>query len=320
MPARLSAPLLLAAGLAGCKPATTAAPAAPAVVLDPTSSSEPTPAGDLPLLRQKAAMGLVDVVRAELGPRLAEAADAGPDPGRDALRAFAIELALRQDDQPAALQQLQLLARDLDRLGPRASGAERARWHILHGALLCAQQRYAEARGQSLEALATIDLTREPGLAGDAFRGLAREQLALGQPDRALTSVRRAMAVHKDSLAVFEDGVLAVDILIAAGEPVEAVIAAGKLYDDAIAYVGPSTLAHAEALAAAAAATFASGDRDASFSFFTDASKIWGELQATRSDPSLPLSARLEQRLGELAHVLERSAPASAEPAPKDRT
>ncbi|MBZ5714558.1 tetratricopeptide repeat protein [Nannocystis pusilla] len=315
MHARLTASLLLAAGLAGCKPP---APAAPAVVLDP-SSPEPTPAGDLPLLRQKAAMGLVDVVRAELGPRLADAGDAGPDPGRDALRAFAIELALRQDDQPAALQQLQVLARDLDRLGPRASGAERARWLILHGALLCAQQRYAEARGQSLEALAAIDLAREPGLAGDAFRGLAREQLALGQPDRALTSVRRAMAVHKDSLAVFEDGVLAVDILIAAGEPLEAVIAAGKLYDDAIAYVGPSTLAHAEALAAAAAATFASGDRDASSTFFADASKIWGELQATRSDLRLPLSARLERRLGELAHVLERSAPAPAEPAPKDR-
>lgn len=320
MTARLARPIrrtLLAAGLAcglvGCK-STKSASTAPAVVLDP-AGSEPTAVGDLPILRQKAAMGLVDVVRAELAPRLREAPDAAPDVGRDALRALAIELALRQDDQPAALHQLQQMARDLDRLGGRASGAERARWHILHSALLCAQQRYAEARGQSLEALAALDLTREPGLAGDAFRGLAREQLGLGQPDKALESVRRALAVHKDSLSVFEDQVLAVDILIAAGQPVEAVIAAGKLYDDALANVGPSTLAHAEALAAAAAATFASGDRDASLAFFTDANKLWGELQAARSDPSLPLSAALERRLSEL----ERVHALVSVPAPKDR-
>ncbi|PCC72479.1 hypothetical protein SAMN02745121_01656 [Nannocystis exedens] len=311
MPARYATVLLLVAGLAGCKTAARAGAGEPAVVLDP-AGPEPTAIGDLPILRQKAAMGLVDVVRAELVPRLAEAPDAGPDPGRDALRALAIELALRQDDQPAALKQLQVLARDLDRLGPRASGAERARWHILHGALLSAQQRYAEARGQDLEALAAIDLTREPGLAGDAFRGLAREQLALGQPDKALESVRRAMAVHKDSLDRFEDGVLAVDILLAAGQPVEAVIAAGKLYDDAIATVGPSTLAHAEALAAASSATFASGDLEAAITFLADARKIWGELQAARSDPSLPLSAHLERRLGELDVVTRRAAANSA--------
>ncbi|WAS92336.1 hypothetical protein [Nannocystis punicea] len=311
MLARLALVLLLAAGLGGCKTTARAGSTSPAVVLDP-SGPEPTAIGDLPILRQKAAMGMVDVVRAELVPRLAEAAEAGPDPGRDALRALAIELALRQNDQPAALEQLQVLARDLDRLGPSASGAERARWHILHSALLGAQQRHAEARGQSLEALAAIDLKLEPGLAGDAFRGLAREQLALGQADRALESVRRAMAVHKDSLALFEDGVLAVDILLAADQPVEAVIAAGKLYDDAIATVGPSTLAHAEALAAASSATFASGDLDAAITFLTDARKIWGELQAARSDPSLPLSAHLERRLGELDVVTKRAAANSA--------
>ncbi|WP_434423316.1 hypothetical protein [Nannocystis pusilla] len=315
MPARLATVLLLAAGLVGCKTAGRAGTTAPAVVLDPEGPA-PTGVGDLPILRQKAAMGLVNVVRAELAPRLAEAPEAGPDPGRDALRALAIELALRQDDQPAALKQLQLLARDLDRLGPSASGAERARWHILHGALLSAQQRYAEARGQNLEALAAIDLKHEPGLAGDAFRGLAREQLGLGQPDKALESVRRAMAVHKDSLALFEDGVLAVDILLAAGQPIEAVITAGKLYDDAIATVGPSTLAHAEALAAASSATFASGDLEAAITFLTDARKIWGELQAARSDPSLPLSAHLERRLGELEAVTQRAS-ANAAPAAK---
>jgi tetratricopeptide (TPR) repeat protein len=309
--------LLLAAGLlAGCKSRSTAAEATPpvVVVLDPGAPAA-TASDDLPLLRQKAAMGLVDVVRAELAPRLEGARGSGPDAGRDALRALAIELALRQDDQPAALRELQVLARDLDHLGERATGAERARWHILHGALLGAQQRFAEARGQNLEALAALDLTREPGLAGDAFRGLARQQLALGQPERALESVRRALAVHKDRLALIEDGVLAVDVLVALGQPLEAVITAGKLYDDAIADVGPATLAHAEALAAVATATFASGDRDAARSFFADASKIWGDLQAARTDPRLPVSARLERRLYELGLVLDRG---GDEPAPKD--
>ena len=223
MTIRLPQLLALAAGLAGCRaqPASTA----PAVVLDPSQPAPGTAADDLPLLRQKAAMGLVDVVRAELVPRLQHAPKTGPDPGRDALR------------------------------------------------------------------------------------DLAREQLALGQPDQALGSVRRALAAHEDRLAVFEDQLLAVDILIAVGQPVEAVIAAGKLYDDAIEHVGPATLAHAEALAAAATATFMSGDRDASLTFFTDARKIWDDLQAARVDLDLPLSARLQRRLRELdaAHQADPS-------------
>lgn len=301
MPSRLTS-LLLLAGLAGALPACRRAPAtAPAVVLDPVAPAPTaTPADDLPILRQKAAMGQVDVVRAELAPRLERAPADGPDPGRDALRAFAIELALRQDDQPAALRELQILARDLDRLGTRASPADRARWLILHGSLLCAQQRFGEARGQSLEALAAISVEHEPGLAGDALRDLAREQLALGQPRRALESVRRALAVHKDSLSTLEDQLLAVDILIAVGEPLEAIIAASKAYDDALLHVGPRTLAHAEALAATATAAFAAGDRDASRSFLTDAHAIWDELQAARTDRNLPVSARLERRLAEL--------------------
>lgn len=290
---------LLLAGIAAASACKRAPTAAPAVVVDPAEPRR-TPADDLPILRQKAAMGLTDVVRAELRPRLADAPDGGPDPGRDALRALAIELALRQDDQPAALRELEILARDLDRLGARASAAERARWLILHGALLCAQQRFGEARGQSLEALAAVDAGREPGLAGDALRDLAREQLALGQPERALESVRRALAVHKDSLSALEDQLVAVDVLLAVDQPVEAVIAAGKAYDDALLHVGPETLAHAEALAATAAATFASGDRGASLTFFTDARAIWDELQAARSDTSLPVSARLQRRLAEL--------------------
>lgn len=300
MTLRLPQLLALAAGLAGCRaqPASTA----PAVILDPSQPAPGTAADDLPLLRQKAAMGLVDVVRAELVPRLQHAPKSGPDPGRDALRALAIDLALRQDDQPAALRELQTLARDLDDLGARASPSERARWLILHAALLCAQQRYGDARGQTLEVLPLVtgDHLKQGALLGDALRDLAREQLALGQPDQALGSVRRALAAHEDRLAVFEDQLLAVDILIAVGQPVEAVIAAGKLYDDAIEHVGPATLAHAEALAAAATATFMSGDRDASLTFFTDARKIWDDLQAARVDLDLPLSARLQRRLREL--------------------
>lgn len=296
MTARLA---LVLAGLAGAASACKSTPAAPVVVVDPTAPPR-TPSEDLPILRQRAAMGQVDAVRAELAPRLRSAPDSGPDPGRDALRALAIELALRQDDQPAALRELQILARDLDRLGAEASAAERARWLILHAALLCAQQRFGEARGQSLEALAAVDPAREPGLTGDALRDLARVQLALGQPERALESVRRALAVHKDSLSTLEDHIVAVDVLLAVGQPLEAVITAGKLYDDALLHVGPRTLAHVEALAATATATFATGDRDASRSLLTDARAIWDELQAARTDPSLPVSARLERRLAEL--------------------
>ena len=297
--------LAAAAGIVGCK-ASPGAAAAPAVLLDPGRRSG-TAAEDLPLLRQKAAMGLVDVVRAELVPRLQQAPESGPDPGRDALRALAIDLALRQDDQPAALRELQVLARDLDALGARASPSERARWLNLHAALLCAQQRFGDARGQSLEVLPLAGGDRvelDPVLLGDAHRDLARVQLALGQPDQALGSVRRALATHKDRLAVFEDHLLAVDILIAVGQPLEAVIAAGKLYDDAIEHVGPATLAHAEALAAAATATFVAGDRDASLSLFTDARKIWDDLQAARVDLALPLSARLQRRLLDLDAAL----------------
>lgn len=293
-------PLLLPL-LAGC--ARPASAVATSVVVDPQAAPE-TPAGDLPILRQKAAMGRVDAVRAELAPRLA-AASAGPrDRGRDALRALALELALAQDDQPAALEQLAALARALDDLGEQAGREERARWHMLHGACLFAQQRYADARGQDLQALALLDPGPEIPLVGDVLAGLARDQLALGDPARALESVRRAMSVHKDSLALLADRVLAVDIMIALGEASEAVITAGKAYDDALLHVGPDTLAHAEALVAAASATLASGDLDASRSFLTDAHEIWAALQADRTDTSRPVSARLERRLAALGAAL----------------
>lgn len=288
--ARAALALLLAVA-AGCA----RAPVSTTVLVDP-QATETTPAADLPILRQKAAMGQVDSVRAELAPRLAAAPTGTPDAGRDALRALAVELALVQDDRPAALRELAALARELDNLGDRATPAERARWHLLHGSCLFAQQRYAEARSQDIQALALLDGGPSQPLLGDAYAGLARDQLALGAPLDALTSVGRALKAHKDDLAAFADRVLAVDIMIALGDPSEAVITAGKAYDDAIQYVGPDTLAHVDALLAAAAATIAFGDLDASRTFLGDAHAIWDELQAARTDPARPISDRVARR------------------------
>lgn len=300
MTARAAALFVLAA-LAGCaRQSASASP--PSVALDP-EAPDVTPHADLPILRHKAAMGRVDAVRAELAPRLDAATPAAPDEGRDALRALAIELALVQGDQGAALRELQALSRDLDSLGAEATPADRARWHMLHGSCLFAQQRFTDARAQSLQALALIDTGPKTALVGDALLALARDQLALGDPLRALASIERALSVHKDSLDRFEDRLLIVDIMLALGQPQEAVIAAGQLYDDAILHVGPDTLAHAEALAAAAAATMFSGDRDASRSFYTDARAIFGALQAARTDTTLPVSARLQARLAALESI-----------------
>lgn len=298
--------------LAGCAKQPATPPTS--VALDP-DAPDGTPYADLPILRQKVAMGRVDAVRAELAPRLDAAPASAPDQGRDTLRALAIELALLQGDQGAALRELQTLSRDLDSLGADATAADRARWHMLHGSCLYAQQRFSDARSQSLQALALVDGGPKTPLVGDALRDLARDQLALGEPQRALASVARALDVHKDSLDVFEDKLLVVDIMLALGQPQEAVITAGQLYDDAIAHVGPDTLAHAEALAAVAAATLFSGDRDASLTLYTDAREIFGALQAARTDTSLPVSARLQTRLAALASVHGAPKPA-AEPAP----
>lgn len=297
MPRRGLLLLALAAGCARSAVATT-------VAVDLQAAPE-TPATDLPILRQKAAMGRVDAVRAELDARLAAAPASGPDPGRDALRALAIELALAQDDQPAAVRELAALARVLDGLGERAGREERARFHILHGACLHAQQQFGDARSQDLQALALLEGgPAGSGLLGDAHAGLARDQLDLREPVKALASLQRALAVHKDSLSLLADRVLAVDVLIALGDPSEAVITAGKAYDDAIQHVGPDTLAHAEALLAAASATLASGDLDASRSFLTDAHAIWDELQAARTDTARPVSARVSERLALLDALL----------------
>src|SRR5688572_23723576 len=98
-------------------PACAAAPAprTTGVVVDP-EPAHVTPFGDLEILRHRAAMGLAGDVRAELVARLA-AADKGagdgkaPDPGRDALRGLAVELALVQGDAETAGSELDRLDR-----------------------------------------------------------------------------------------------------------------------------------------------------------------------------------------------------------------
>lgn len=293
--------LLLAVAAAGCPK--TASTAKPEVVVDPAASPG-TPSEDLPILRQKAAMGLVDAVRAELAPRLAAAREGAADPGRDALRSLAVQLALAQGDREAALREMGALSRELDRLGERAAAEERARWHMLYSACLFEHQSFSDARGHALQALALVSPGPETALVADILRELARDQLALGDPERALASLRRAMAGHKDSLSRHDDLLLAVDVMVVLKQPSEAVIAASQLYDAALEAVGPDTLAHAEALAAAASATLASGDLDASRSFLTDAREIWTALQAARVDPRLPVSVRLERRLAAVEEAL----------------
>lgn len=282
------------------------------VVVDPEAPSV-TPHADLLLLKQKAAMGRVGDVRAELAPRLATAADGVPDPGRDALRALAIELALVQGDREAASRELAALAQDLDRLGAGASSEARARWVMLQEACLFEQERFGEARSSSLQALALLDEAPATPLTGSALRGLARDQLALGDPEKAVATLRRALEIHGASatetrhLDLHEDLLLAVDIMIALNQPQEAVIAAGQLYDEAIPNFGPDTLAHAEALVAAGAATLASGDLEASRTFVEDARAIFDQLQAERSDPRFPVSVRLERRLQGVDTALRRA-------------
>lgn len=293
--------LALVLALVGCaKPGPTATPS---VTVDPAATAR-TPSEDLPILRQKAAMGLVDAVRAELVPRLAAAREGADDPGRDALRALSVQLALLQGDREGALREMGPLSRELDRRGERATADERARWHLLYSACLFEHQSFSDARGHVLQALGLVSVGPETPLVADILRELARDQLALGDPERALESLRRAMAGHKDSLSRQDDLLLAVDVMVVLQQPSEAVIAAGQLYDAAIEAVGPDTLAHAEALAAAASATLASGDLDACRSFLSDAREIWSALQAARVDPRLPVSARLERRLAAVEQAL----------------
>lgn len=301
-----SLPLLAAlALLPACARTTT--PATTGVQLDPTPPHV-TPHADLQILRHRAAMGLTDAVRAELGPRIASAGDS-PDPGRDALRSLAIELALVQGDQTAARGELERLERAVQDLGDRASPELRARSAVLRGAFLFAERRFADARSSHLRALVALE---QPGPAtafkGTALRALARDQLALGESESAVSTLGRAIEIHRESkdayIELHEDLLLAVDVMLALKQPTEAVIIAGDAYNQALTGFGPDTLPHAEALLVVGAATMASGDREAARTLVGDAREILDKLQTERSDTQLPISSRALQRCAELSAAL----------------
>lgn len=301
--------LLFAAPLLACA----AAPATrtTGVVLDP-EPAHVTPFGDLEILRHRAAMGLAGDVRAELASRLVSAGDGtAPDPGRDALRGLAIELALIQGDDEAARSELERLDRAVLGLGERASAELRARSALLRGTWLFAGQRYADARSSHLRALVALDQGSKPGpLTGAALRALASDQLALGEAETAVSTLGRAIEIHRDSpdahIDLYEDLLLAVDVMIALEQADEAVIVASDAYNQALSKFGPDTLPHAEALLVVGAATLASGDRGAATSVFADARVILDQLQAGRSDPRFPISARALARSVALAAALAR--------------
>jgi tetratricopeptide (TPR) repeat protein len=301
--------------------ARTTAPATTGIQLDP-APPQVTPHADLQILRHRAAMGLTGAVRAEIGPRIASAGDSPEaDPGRDALRALAIELALVQDDQSAARGDLERLERTILTLGERASPELRAGSAVLRGALLFAERRFADARSSHLRALVALEQTgpraaaHSSALKGTALRALARDQLALGEAESAVNTLGRAIELHRDSkdayIELHEDLLLAVDVMLALKQPDEAVIIASDAYNQALTGFGPDTLPHAEALLVVGSATMASGDRDAARTLVGDAREILDRLQAERSDPRLPISARALQRCDELSAALA-STPTSA--------
>ncbi len=299
-----------------------AAPATTGVVVDP-APAHVTPHGDLGILRHRAAMGLAGDVRAELAPRLAAIPNNSPDPGRDALRGLAIELALVQGDVATAGSELERLDRAVQGLGERASPELRAQTAVLRGAWLFDAKRYADARSIHLRALMALD-RGDPGdpdlrpLTGTALRALARDQLALGEAETAVTTLGRAIEIHRDSpeshIELHEDLLLAVDVMLAVKQAQEAVIVASDAYNQALSKFGPETLPHAEALLMVGAATLASGDPGAASSVIGDAREILDKLQAERSDPRFPISARALRRYELLAQAVAKLPPAQPSP------
>jgi tetratricopeptide (TPR) repeat protein len=281
------------------------------VVVDP-QPAQTTPAGDLEILRYRAAMGMTADVRAELTPRIASAGDAaGPDPGRDALRCLAIELALVQGDGEAARTQLERLRRDVTGLGERATPEHRAQLALLHGTWLYDQGKYADARGSHLRALASLDGKAAGSvLVGTALRGLAGDLLALGDATGAVATLERALEIHGNTagahIELHEDLLLGVDVMIALKQPDEARILAGQAYEQALKQFGPDTLPHAEALLLVGAASLAADDVSAGASLIADAGEIFDKLQTERSDKGFPVSARAARRLAALRAALAR--------------
>lgn len=280
------------------------------VVVDPEPPRE-TPAGDLEILRLRAAMGMAGDVRAELAPRIADDTR-GPDAGRDALRTLAIELALVQGDAAGARAHLDRLRRDVGDLGERATPEERGHLALLDGAWLFDQGKYSDARSSHLRAIADLAGQAGSSLAGAALRGLAADLLALGDPDGAVSTLGRAIEIHSDApgaaIELHEDLLLAVDVMIALQQPDEARIVAGQAYDQALKQFGADTLPHAEALVQVSAASIAARDAGAGASLLADAGAIVDALQAARGDTRFPVSARVVRRLAALRAALPAAA------------
>ncbi len=319
MSLRTGAFAVLAAALTAC--ATTATTPTTGVVVDP-EAPQVTPHGDLEILRHRAAIGLAADVRAELAPRIASAGERpGPDPGRDALRALAIELALVQGDADGARAELEHLDRTVASQGEAASVELRALAATLRGAWLFDARRYADARSSHLRALVALEQKGGPPQRatqkGAALRALARDQLALGEAETAVNTLGKAIELHRDDpeahIELHEDLLLAVDVMIAVKQPDEAVIVSSDAYNQALSKFGSDTLPHAEALLMVGAATLAKGDRSAAGSVLADARAILDKLQAERSDLRFPISARALGRCDALMQALAESAnPAGA--------
>ena len=308
-----AARLLTLALLAGACARTTT-PATTGVVVDPAAPYV-TPAGDLEILRHRAAMGMAGDVWALLAPRLATAGDEPrSDPGRDALRGLAIELALVQGDAEGARRELDQLDRSVLE---HASPALRARSALLRGTWLFDQQRYVDARSSHLRALATLERDAPRSIeTGVALRSLAGDQLALGEAQAAQLTLGRAIEIHTQQaeahIELHEDLLLAVDLMIALEQKDEAVIVASDAYSQALSRFGADTLPHAEALLMVGAATMTSGDRDAALTVLNDARVILERLQSERSDPSFPVSARALRRSAALVAALDPPAVSAA--------
>ena len=318
MSLRTGAFAVFTAALTAC--ATTTTTPTTGVVVDP-EAPHVTPHGDLEILRHRAAIGLAADVRAELAPRLAAAGERpGPDPGRDALRALAIELALVQGDADAARTELERLEHTIAVQGQAASVELRALAAALRGTWLFDARRYADARSSHLRALVALEQKSErpqrPAQKGAALRALARDQLALGEAETAVNTLGKAIELHRDDpeahIDLHEDLLLAVDVMIAVKQPDEAVIVSSDAYNQALSKFGSDTLPHAEALLMVGAATLAKGDRSAAGSVLGDARVILDKLQAERSDPRFPISARALRRSDELMQALAASTPAGA--------
>jgi len=299
---------------AGCKTAQVN-PAAVTLVPDSDASGEPlAEVGDLEELRNRAAKGEVTAVRGVLGPRLDQLTLNRPDPGRDALRRLAIELALVQGDTGSARYQIGVLEADFRQLGKDAQPADAAVLFMLHAQLRLRDGDYEGANQMCVHALELVG-EQTSSIRGDVLRVYARTSLVLADPKLAMSAVEQALIDHSQVLRhetlidLHEDQLLRVEILMAQQQPVEAVIAAGDLYHGALDLFGPDTLPHAESLVLASAASLATGDTGAAHQFFLDAQQLLEDLQASQGKSEFPVSQRLLVRIQELNEAFAQSDP-----------